>query len=55
MIPICVNTNLLKSLLSLSHKPYCDLFQARGVYSDGEDQTGAAGQLYLVRQEEEAV
>lgn len=30
-------------------------FQARGVYSDGEDQTGTAGQLYLVWQEEETV
>lgn len=29
--------------------------QARGVYSDGEDQTGAAGQLYLVWQEEETI
>lgn len=31
------------------------LWQAGGVYSHGEDQAGAAGQLYLVWQEEEAV
>ena len=29
--------------------------EACGVHSDGEDQTGAAGQLYLVWQEEETV
>ena len=29
--------------------------QESGVYSYGEDQTGAAGQLYLVWQEEETV
>lgn len=29
--------------------------QACSVYSDGEDQTGTTGQLYLVWQEEEAV
>lgn len=31
------------------------LWQASGLYSHGEDQAGAAGQLYLVWQEEEAV
>lgn len=32
-----------------------ECLQASGVHSDGEDQTGAAGQLYLVWQEEETV